>query len=52
MVRFRQIKTLQQFNAVHAAFHSHFNLDRHLTSRDTSKAQRSAALAVSERLAG
>ena len=45
MLRFRSIKTLQAFASVHAAFHNHFNQERHLTSRDTYKANRSAALA-------
>lgn len=44
MQRFRQMKTLQKFNAVHAALHNHFNQDRHLISRDHFKARRSAAL--------
>ncbi|CAN5311091.1 hypothetical protein BH10PSE2_BH10PSE2_20210 [soil metagenome] len=44
MLRFRQMKTLQKFSSVHAAFHNHFNQDRHLISRETYKAQRSAAL--------
>ena len=44
MLRFRQMKTLQKFSSVHAAFRSHFNQDRHLISRETYKAQRSAAL--------
>ena len=51
MVRFRQMKTLQKFSSVHAAFHNHFNQDRHLISRETYKAQRSAALAEWKRLA-
>ena len=45
MLRFRQMKSLQKFSAVHAAFHNHFNKDRHLTQRDSYKHQRSAALA-------
>jgi putative transposase len=45
MLRFRRMKTLQKFTAVHAAFHNHFNKDRHLTMRDSFKIQRSAALA-------
>ena len=45
MLRFRRMKTLQKFTAVHAAFHNHFNKDRHLTQRDSFKAQHSAALA-------
>ena len=42
--RFRQMKTLQKFSAVHAAFRNHFNQNRHLISRDRFKAHRSAAL--------
>ena len=45
MLRFRQMKTLQKFSAVHAAFHNHFNQDRHLISRDDYKDRRSDALA-------
>ena len=45
LLRFRQMKTLQKFSAVHAAFHNHFNQDRHLISRDNYKSRRSAALA-------
>jgi putative transposase len=52
MLRFRQMKTLQKFSSVHAAFHNHFNQDRHLISRETSKAQRSAPLAEWKTLAG
>jgi putative transposase len=51
MVRFRQMKTLQKFSSIHAAFHNHFNQDRHLISRETYKAQRSAALAEWKMLA-
>ena len=52
MLRFRQMKTLQKFSSVHTAFHNHFNQDRHLISRETYKAQRSAALAEWKTLAG
>jgi hypothetical protein len=52
MLRIRQMKTLQKFSSVHAAFHNHFNQDRHLISRETYKAQRSAALAEWQTLAG
>ena len=52
MLRFRQMKTLQKFSSVHAAFHNHFNQDRHLISRETYKAQRSVALAEWKTLAG
>ncbi len=45
MLRIRQKKSLQKFSSVHAAFHNHFNKDRHLTQREDFKAQRSAALA-------
>lgn len=45
MQHLRQIKTLQKFIAVHAAFHNHFNLERHLISRGKYKTQRSASLA-------
>jgi len=51
MLRFRQMKTLQKLSSVHAAFHNHFNQDRHLISRETYKAQRSAALAEWKTLA-
>jgi putative transposase len=52
MLRFRRMKTLQKFSAVHAAFHNHFNQERHLTSRDTYKDNRSAALAEWQSLMG
>ena len=45
MARFRDIKTLQKFAAVHATFYNLFNLDRHLNSREIFKQNRSAALA-------
>src|SRR5579875_463202 len=45
MLRFRRMKTLQQFASVHATFHNHFNQERHLVSRQTYKERRSAALA-------
>ena len=51
MLRFRQMKTLQKFSAVHAAFHNHFNQDRHLISRHDYKDRRSAALAEWKTLA-
>ena len=34
MAKFRDIKTLQKFAAVHASIHNHFNHDRHLNRRD------------------
>ena len=45
MLRFRRMKTLRKFSSVHAAFHNHFNQDRHLISRDDYRTRRSAALA-------
>ena len=40
MAKFRDVKTLQKF----AAVHNHFNQDRHLNRRDEFKKARSAAL--------
>jgi putative transposase len=51
MARFTDIKTLPKFVSVHAPTHNHFNLDRHLTRRDTFKQNRSAALAEWRQLA-
>ena len=51
MLRFRRMKTLQQFASVHASFHNHFNQERHLVSRDIYKERRSAALAEWRQLA-
>jgi putative transposase len=45
MLRFTQMKSLQKFASVHASFHNHFNVERHLTDRETYKTRRSAALA-------
>ena len=45
ILRFRRVKTLQQFASVHASFHNHFNQERHLLSREIYKERRSAALA-------
>jgi putative transposase len=45
MNRFRRMKTLQKFGSVHAAFHNHFNQERHLIDRDACRERRSAALA-------
>jgi len=42
---FRQMNSLQNFASIHANVHNHFNLDCHLTGRQTYKANRSAALA-------
>jgi putative transposase len=45
MNRFRRMKTLQKFAAVHASVHNHFPQERHLVSRKIYKERRSAALA-------
>ena len=45
MARFRDIKTLQKFAAVHASIHNHFNLQRHLNHRIKFKHDRSVAMA-------
>jgi putative transposase len=45
MLKFRDVKPLQKFSSIHASIHNHFNLDRHLNSRETFKQNRSVALA-------
>lgn len=45
MQRFRRVRTLQKFTSVHASVHNHFNLERHLYSRNNFKLNRAAALA-------
>ena len=51
MQRFRAVRTLQKFAAVHASVYNHFNNDRHLNPRDIFKQNRSAALAEWRQLA-
>ena len=51
MAKFRDVKTLQKFAAVHASIHNHFNQDRHLNRRDIFKQNRSVALAEWRQLA-
>ena len=51
MARFRDIKTLQKFTAVHSSIHNHFNHQRNLNRRDTFKKYRAAALAEWRELA-
>jgi putative transposase len=46
MQRFRRMKTLQKFAAVHASVHNHFSQERHLVSRQVYKQRRAAALAT------
>ena len=50
MLRFRQMKSLQNFAPFHANFHNHFNQERHLVSKQEYKARRSAALAEGQNL--
>ncbi len=45
MLRFRRMRSLQKFVAVHASVHNHFNTERHLYSRANFKLHRAAALA-------
>jgi len=39
------MRSLQEFTAVHASVHNHFNLERHFYSRANFKLDRAAALA-------
>ncbi|MEQ8319797.1 MAG: IS6 family transposase [Rhodospirillales bacterium] len=50
MLRFRLERSLQKFTAIHASICNHFNLQRHLISRDKFKDQRIAALAEWQQL--
>ncbi len=45
MQRFRRMRSLQKFAAVHSSVYNHFNQERSLSSRDTFKLTRSVALA-------
>lgn len=45
MQRFRRMRSLQKFAAVHSFVFNHFNQERHLYSRDNFKLNRTAALA-------
>ena len=45
MLRFRLMRSLQKFVAVHASVHNHFNTERHLYSRANFKLHRAADLA-------
>jgi putative transposase len=44
MLRFRRMRSLQKFVSVHSSVHNLFNTERSLTSRDTYKTNRAAAL--------
>ena len=50
MLRFRQMRSLQKFAAIHGSIHNHFNQERHLTSREIFKTRRDAALTEWRRL--
>ncbi len=45
MLRFRRMRSLQKFAAVHASVCNHFNQERSLSSRSLFKQTRAAALA-------
>ena len=45
MQRFRRMRSLQKFAAVHGSVYNHFNQERHLYSRQNFKENRTAALA-------
>lgn len=45
MLRFRRMRSLQEFAAVHASASNHFNQEPSLSSRDIFKLNRTAALA-------
>lgn len=45
MLRFRRMRSLQKFAAVHSSVHNHFNQERHLYSRQNFKLNRAVALA-------
>lgn len=51
MLRFRRMKSLQKFAAVHANVHNQFNLQRHIVDRQTFKQRRSEAFAEWRKLA-
>ena len=51
MAKFRDIRTLQKFAAVHASIHNHFHQDRDLNRRNIFKQNRSVALAEWRQLA-
>ena len=51
MAKFRDIRTLQKFAAVHASIHNHFHQDRHLNRRNVFKQNRADALAEWRQLA-
>jgi len=52
MLGFRSMRSLQKFTAVHSSVYNHFNVERHLTSRQTFKQSRDAAFAEWRQLDG
>jgi putative transposase len=52
MGRFRRMKTLQRFVAVHGSVHNHFAQERHLVSRKLYRERRAAALAAWQAVMG
>ena len=44
MLRFRRMRSLQKFAALHGSIHNHFNQERTLISREIFKDRRTAAL--------
>ncbi|MBI1236230.1 MAG: IS6 family transposase [Alphaproteobacteria bacterium] len=51
MLRFRRMRSLQKFVAVHSSVHNHFNLERHINDRNGFKENRQIALAEWRQLA-
>jgi len=51
MLRFRRMRSLQKFVAVHSSVHNHFNLERHLNDRNWFEENRENALAEWRQLA-
>jgi putative transposase len=51
MLGFRRMRSLQKFASIHSTVHNHFNLERHLYSRQSFKDNRAAALAQWRQLA-
>ncbi len=51
MLRFRRMRSLQKFVAVHSSVHNHFNLERHLNDRNWFKENRENALVEWRQLA-
>jgi len=51
MLRFRRMRSLQKFAAVHSSVHNHFNLERHINDRNWFKENRQNALAEWRQLA-